>query len=147
MTRSFHSTTIAHPTDKVWATLRGFNGLATWFSGTVSESHIEDDLPDTTVGAIRSFQLGETRIREQLLMLDDIERTYAYEFCDPAPFPVQNYVAQLRVTPIADSGHCLVEWWGNFDCAEDERQHWERFFATEVFTPALESLRAYLGDA
>lgn len=144
MARSFYSTVITHSADAVWSTIRGFNGIATWFSGAISESYIEDGLDETTVGAVRSFQFGESRIREHLLALDDIERSYAYEFCDPAPFPVDNYVARLRVTPISNREASLVEWWVNFDCATEERAQWENFFAAEVFEPALNGLRAYL---
>ena len=39
MAVSYYSTIIQHDADKVWDTLRGFNGLATWFGSAVSESH------------------------------------------------------------------------------------------------------------
>lgn len=144
MTRSYHSTIVARPAEAVWATIRDFNGLATWFSGAVSESHIEDGLTGTTVGAVRSFQLGDSRIREHLMAFDDIERSFAYGFCDPAPFPVTDYVARVRVTPVADSGASLVEWWVDFECDPSERDQWREFFAAQVFSPALEGLRSYL---
>lgn len=63
MTTSYYSTVLQHPADRVWAALRDFNGLATWFSGAVSESHIEDGLSGLTIGAVRSFQMGDSRIR------------------------------------------------------------------------------------
>ena len=63
MAVSYYSTIIQHDADKVWDTLRDFNGLATWFGSSVSESHIEDGLTGATVGAVRNFQLGESRIR------------------------------------------------------------------------------------
>ncbi|MDO5081779.1 SRPBCC family protein [Arachnia propionica] len=144
MTTSYHSTILPHPAEQVWAVLRDFNGLATWFSEQVAESHIEDGLTGTTVGAVRSFRFGDSRIREHLLALDDLERSYAYEFCDPAPFPVTGYVARLRVTPVTDGDAALVEWWVDFDCETSEQEHWRAFFAAEVFAPALEGLRCHL---
>lgn len=39
MTVSCYSTIIQHDADKVWDTLRDFNGPATWFGSAVSESH------------------------------------------------------------------------------------------------------------
>jgi hypothetical protein len=84
----------------VWAALRDFNGLATWFSGAVSESHIENGLSGLTIGAVRSFQMGDSRIRERLRALSDIDRSYSYEFCEPAPFPVTGYLATVN----GDSG-------------------------------------------
>ena len=51
----------------------------------------------------------------------------------------------MKVTPVSDAGHALVEWWADFDCAPDERGHWKGFFAGEVFAPALGGLREYFG--
>lgn len=145
MASSYYSTVINHPAGKVWETIRDFNGLATWFAGAVSESHIEDGLTGVTVGAVRNFQLGGSRIRERLLALSDIDRSYSYEFCDPAPFDVDNYVSTLKVTQVSANDQSLVEWWVQFDCAAQERSHWETFFASQVFSPALAGLRDYLG--
>ncbi len=145
MARSYHSTVIDHPAERVWEVVRDFNGLATWYADAVSESHIEDGLTGATVGAVRSFRLGDSRIREHLVALDDTERSYAYGFCDPAPFPVTGYRAVLRVTPVTDGDRAFVEWWVTFDAAADEVARWEAFFAAEVFAPALAGLRAYLG--
>lgn len=145
MAVSYYSTIIQHDADKVWDTLRDFNGLATWFGSAVSKSHIEDGLTGATVGAVRSFQFGESRIRERLLALSDLDRSYSYGFCDPAPFDVTGYVSTLKVTRVSSTGQSLVEWWTEFDCAQDEREHWEAFFASQVFAPALEGLRDHLG--
>lgn len=49
MTVSCYSTIIQHDADKVWDTLRDFNGLATWFGSAVSESHITQDGSPTMV--------------------------------------------------------------------------------------------------
>ncbi len=144
MARSYYSTVIDHPADDVWAVARDFNGLATWFSAAISVSEIEEGRTGDTVGCVRSFLFGDTRIREHLLAMDDIERSYIYEFYEPKPFPVLNYVATLRVTPVTDGGRSLVEWWVTFDCEASELAHWEGFFAAEVFRPALEGLREYL---
>lgn len=144
MSQSYLSVVLDHDAERVWSTVRDFNGLATWFASSVSESHIEDDLDGATVGAVRSFQLGDARIREKLLSMSDADRSYSYAFCDPVPFPVDGYVATLRVTPITATGQAFVEWWATLDCAVDERDHWTQFFAAEVFAPALDSLAKYL---
>lgn len=145
MSTSFFSVVIEHDVEAVWSAVRDFNGLATWFDTAVTESHLEDGLDGATVGAIRSFQLGEARIREKLLSLSDRDRSYSYSFCEPAPFPVDSYVATLSVTPVTATNQTLVQWWATFDCAADEREHWAQFFAAEVFAPALENLRSHLG--
>ncbi len=42
MAKSYASTVIGASPDEVWAHVRDFNGLATWHSGLVSQSEIED---------------------------------------------------------------------------------------------------------
>jgi polyketide cyclase/dehydrase/lipid transport protein len=143
MARSYYSTVFEKDAATVWAVARDFNGLSTWWPDAVSESHIEDGKAADQVGAVRSFRLGESTIRERLLALSDLDRSYSYEFVDPAPFPVVDYVATLRITPISD-GRSFVEYSVVFDCAEAERGHWTPFFATEVFEPALKALADYL---
>ena len=143
MARSYYSTVFEHDAAAVWAVARDFNGLATWWSEAVSESHIEDGKAADQVGAVRAFRLGEATIRERLLALSDLDRSYSYEFCDPAPFPVVDYSATLRVTPVSD-GRSFLEYSVAFDCTEAERGHWTSFFAAEVFDPALKALNAYL---
>ena len=144
MARSYYSTVIDRPADEVWAVARDFNGLARWYSAAIGTSEIEEGRSADAVGCVRSFLFGDTRIRERLLALDDIERSYTYEFDEPKPFPVLNYAATLRVTPVTDGGRSFVEWWVTFDCEASELAHWEGFFAAEVFRPALEGLREYL---
>ncbi|MBK8445287.1 MAG: SRPBCC family protein [Micropruina sp.] len=144
MARSYYSTVIDAPADRVWSAVRDFNGLATWWSSNVSESHIEDGRTGDAVGAVRSFAFGADRIREHLLGLSDRDRRCSFEFCPPAPFPVTGYVATLQVTPVTDGDRSFVEWWTDFDCAADELDHWTGFFAAEVFAPALGSLKEFL---
>lgn len=143
MARSYFSTVFEHDAAAVWAVARDFNGLATWWSAAVSESHIEDGKAADQVGAVRAFRLGDSTIRERLLALSDLDRSYSYEFVDPAPFPVTDYVATLRVTPLSD-GRSVVEYSVVFDCHESERGHWTAAFAGEVFAPALSALADYL---
>lgn len=59
-------------------------------------------------------------------------------------FPVDNYVATLKVTPVTSEDHSFVEWWADFDCEREEQDRWGGFFAAEVFAPALRALDDYL---
>jgi len=147
MARSYFSTVFDDDAAAIWAAVRDFNGLATWWSDVVSESRIEEGRRGDQVGAVRRFQFGESTVRERLLALSDLDRSYSCGFCEPAPFPVVDYVATLRVTPIADGGsRSFVEYEATFDCNEAERDHWSAFFAAEVFAPALKALAAYVAD-
>lgn len=142
--RSHYSTVLDHSADRVWAAVRDFNGLATWFSSSVTSSEIEDGRAGDQVGSVRRFVLGGNAIRERLLAHSDLDRAYTYEFMPPPPFPVTNYVATLRVTPVTDGGRAFVEWFADFDCEVNQQDEWRDFFANEVFAPALAALREYL---
>jgi uncharacterized protein YndB with AHSA1/START domain len=145
--RSYASTVINAPADDVWARIRDFNGLATWHSGLVTKSEIEDGLAGDQVGCIRSFSLGDgTHIREQLVTHSDDERSYTYNF-QKTPFDVDNYLATIRVTPVTDGGGSFVEWWTVFDCNRDEQAHWTAFFANEVFQGGFDALKSHFGQA
>ena len=104
MAKSYASTVIGASPDEVWAHVRDFNGLATWHSGLVAQSEIEEGLVGDQVGAIRSFTLTDgTHLREKLLAHSDLERSYTYDF-QKTPFDVDHYCATLRVTPVTDGG-------------------------------------------
>jgi hypothetical protein len=105
---------------------------------------MEDGKPGDAVGGVRSVALPDRTIRQRLLAHSDLDRFYTYELCDPAPFPVRNYRATLRVTPITDGGRAFVEWWATFDCDDSESEHWTKYFENDGFAKWLGSLRAYL---
>ena len=81
--------------------------------------------------AVRRVSLPDAVIRQRLLAHSDLERSYSYLFCQPAP--VLNYVATLRVTPMVEGGKAFVEWSATFDCPADEGKRWIDFFEKEGF--------------
>jgi hypothetical protein len=143
MAKSYASTVIDAPADAVWARIRDFNGLPVWIPGAFGSSEIEEGKAGDQVGGIRSFTLADgTHIREKLLTHSDLERSYTYDF-QKTPFDVDNYRATIRVTPVTDGDRSFVEWWTTFDCDRDQIDHWERFFATEVFQGGFDALKAH----
>jgi|SRR6266545_2936101 len=143
MARSYASTVIDAPADRVWARIRDFNGLPVWHSGLIATSEIEEGKSGDQTGGVRSFTLmdGE-HLRERLLEHSDAERSYTYNF-EQKPFDVDNYVATIRVTPVTDGNKSFVEWWTTFDCDRDKIGHWEGFFANEVFQGGFDALKAH----
>ena len=93
---------------------------------------------------IRRVATPDQPIRQRLIAHSDVDRSYSYEFCDPVPFPVRDYQATLRVTPIIDEDRAFIEWWATFDCAEDERDKWVDHFEHGGFAIWLGSLRGQL---
>jgi hypothetical protein len=142
MPRSYYSTVFEHPAGRVWARIRDF-GDYEW-AGVGYQARVEDGRPGDAVGCVRAFPRDGTVVRQRLLAHSDVDRSYTYEFCEPCPFPVRDYVATLRVTPVVDGHRAFVEWWATFDCAAEERDRWTAQF-NEGFAGWLESLRERLG--
>jgi hypothetical protein len=144
MPKAYASTVIDAPVDRVWAAVRDFNGLATWHSGLVKSSEIEDGKAGDQVGCVRNFHLhGGEHLRERLLSFSDAERCYSYNF-ELTPFDVQNYHATLRVSPVTDTNRSFVEWWTTFDCAPADSAKWIDTFANAVFKGGLEALQKHM---
>ena len=145
MAKSYASTVIDAPADEVWAVVRDFNGLGTWNAKFIPACEIEDGKAGDQVGAVRSFTLANgEHLREQLLAHSDRERFYTYDFLKHPFEGVENYYATIHFLPITDTNQTFVEWSTTFDCAPDQIDHWEDFYATQVFKGALEALKAYV---
>ena len=145
MARSYASTVVNASPDEVWARIRDFNGLATWHSGLVADSEIEEGKAGDQVGAVRSFHLTDgTHLRERLLSHSDAYRMYSYNF-ELTPFDVDNYHATLRVRPVTDGNKSFVEWSTTYDCDRDKQDHWQGFFANQVFQGGFDALKAHFG--
>ncbi|WNJ89549.1 SRPBCC family protein [Bosea sp. 685] len=142
MAKSYFSIVLDNAADDVWAVIRPFDHYA--WAGVESETIIEKDKAPDQVSAIRRVTMGETIIRQILLAHSDVERSYTYGFCDPVPFPVRNYTATIRVTPVVETGAAFVEWSATFDCAEHDHDRWTSHFEKEGFAQWLTALRRFM---
>ena len=142
MAKSYYSTVLQRPAGEVWAAIRDFSRYA--WAGVVSETRMEDGKAGDAVGGVRQVRTGERSLRQRLLAHSDVDRFYTYELCDPSPFPVRNYQATLRVTPVVDGDRAFVEWWATFDCAGDDSEQWKTYFEKDGFAKWLAALRASL---
>jgi Polyketide cyclase / dehydrase and lipid transport len=142
MARSYYSTVLDHPADEVWAVIRPFDHYA--WAGIPSETVIEHGKRGDQVSAVRRVSVGDKIIHQALLAHSDVERSYTYALLDPPPFPVRDYVATIRVTPVVESGAAFVEWWATFDCAAEERERWTHYFERDGFAKWLGALRAFM---
>ena len=147
MTKVFVSAVINAPVDKVWATMRDFNGLPEWHPG-FSRSHIEAGLRGDTVGCIRNFDIagGGGTIREKLLMLSDADFTMTYSILD-APLPVADYVATLKLYPITVGNKTLGTWSAEFRVTEGREADVVDRIANGTFSRAFEVIDKLLGPA
>ena len=142
MAKSHYSLVLDHPAEEVWAVIRPFDHYA--WAGVPGATTIEAGKAGDQVGAVRRVSTGAGSIRQVLLAHSDAQRSYTYALCDPAPFPVRNYTATIRVAPVVEGNRSFVEWWATFDCAADEYDRWTRHFAHEGFAKWLAALREFM---
>ena len=142
MAEAFYSVVLDQPADAVWAVIRPFGHYA--WAGVDAETTIEDGKVEAEVGAVRHVAMPGRTIRQKLLAHSDRERCYTYSFLEPAP--VRNYVATIRVTPVAETGQSFVDWRASFDCAPEERERWLDQFEQKGFAVWLAALRRFMDD-
>jgi len=143
MAKAYASAVINAPIDTVWKVVRDFNGLAYWHPA-VPKSDIEDGKSPAEVGCIRSFYLTDgAHVREQLLALDDLEHKLTYCFVKPA-FPVENYIAWMKLDPISDGNKTLAQWTAHFDEAPEDKGKYEEIVSIHVFAAGWNALQSYL---
>ena len=100
MPKAYYSTVFEHPADRVWRTIRAFDHYSSAVTGIDAE--MEGGKSGDAVGGVHHVSTPGQPIRQRLLAHSDVDRSYSYGFCDPVPFPVHDYRATLRVTPITD---------------------------------------------
>lgn len=142
MARAYYSVVLDHSAADVWEVIRPFGHYA--WAGVESETIIEAGKRGDQVGAVRRVIAGEKVIRQVLLAHSDLERSYTYALCDPAPYPVRDYTATIHVAPIVESTRAFVEWWATFDCAADEHDRWINHFEQEGFAKWMAALRRFM---
>jgi hypothetical protein len=144
LAKSYYSVVLSHPAADVWSVIRPFDNYG--WAGVPGETIIEDGRRGDQVGAVRRFANGDKLIRQILLAHSDQDRAYTYAFCDAPPFPVRNYIATIRITPVTEDDRAFVEWWATFDCAEADLDRWTRYFAEEGFARWLGALKTFMAE-
>jgi hypothetical protein len=140
MVKVYCSSVIEAPADRVWATIRDFNGLPKWHP-LIRDSRIENNAPADRVGCIRNFNLKDGgNIREQLLTLSDFDFSCTYSILE-SPMGVQNYVATLKLTPITDGNRSFIEWTAEFDCPPERESQLADQIGNGVFQAGFDALK------
>lgn len=137
MPGAYYSTVVDARVDEVWMTVRDF-GAYEW-AGSGHSAVIEDGGRGDAVGTIRRIGDGDA-MRQRLVELSDVDRSFTYDVLPGSPIEVQNYRACLRVRPVIDTGQTFVEWSATFDCAPGDAEHWRRFYAEDRFPAWLGAL-------
>ena len=132
MARAYASIVLKAPVETVWSLVRDFNGMPSW-APAVARSEIEGGLDSDVVGCVRSLYTRDgAHVRERLLTLDDASHSFAYNFEKPA-FPVNNYIATVRLYPVTRTDGTFAEWEATFDEAAGDEGKYEGMISREVF--------------
>ncbi len=145
MPKSYASGLVPASADDVWNVVRDFNGLPSWHPA-IAASEIDGGGSGQEVGTIRRLTLDDgASVVERLLMLDDVNRSYTYEFTDPGPFPVRSYRSTIHVVPVTATGQAFVEWWSWFDADAADEVQLASMFADIVYAAGITALGTRFG--
>ena len=147
MSNAYFSAVLDRPLDPVWEMIRDFNRYPDYIDG-VDDSFIEDELSGTAVGAVRNFGMGETRLRQRLAALSDVDHYLTYASVARFEMPVdgttrtvERYRGTMRLHPITNAGQCFLEWTVNYACPPEDAVFW-----TEWWDEALGQWATSLSD-
>jgi uncharacterized protein YndB with AHSA1/START domain len=144
MPKPYASGVVPADAGEVWRAIRDFNGLPSWHPA-LERSAIEPGPAAGEVGAVRSLTMagGGGTVREQLVRLDDTDRSYTYDMLE-GPFPLRSYRSTVRVAPITATGESFVEWWAVFDADAGDEAELNETFGKGVFAAGIAALPGYL---
>ncbi|GAA5162462.1 SRPBCC family protein [Amycolatopsis dongchuanensis] len=139
MPRPYSSGIVPAGVAEVWAVVRDFDGLPVWHPG-IESSEIEPGAVAGEVGAVRRLTLADGgTVREKLLRLDDVDRSYTYQIIE-GPFPVRHYVSTVRVAPVTATGETFVEWWCDYDADAGDEEQLNHTFSQGVYAGGISGL-------
>ena len=143
MVKVVRSTIIDASVDAVWGVLRDFNGHDHWHP-IVRASLIERGQPSDRIGSVRRFVLQDgSELREQLLMLSDLEQSFCYCLLD-TPIPLFNYVAHVRLLPVTDGDRTFWHWESRFDPPAGREQELVAMVGEGVYQSGFDAVRRHL---
>ena len=138
------SVIIDAPIDRVWRTVRRFDGVAAWNPG-VAAAQMESGAP-TEVGSVRKLDIVDgSEFRETLLAHSDLEHYYRYDIID-SPLNCRNYVSCHRFIEITEGNKTLGIWEGEFDCAPEDADELEKIVGDSIYRDAQLALNSYLQE-
>ncbi len=106
--------------DEAWGMLRDFGALGDYHP-FFRDSYIEEGKPADQIGCVRHFTVrdGGGHLRERLLELSDRDYRCTYEILH-IDADWKNYVAQMHLLPVTETGQCFGQWWATFDVPQEQ---------------------------
>lgn len=134
------SAVIHGPVDKVWKRMRDFAGMGAWHPD-ISKMHMLDGVRSDKVSGTRDFYFGAGHLHEELIHLDDLERSFSYRITK-CELPWMNYVSGPRLWPITDTNETFAVWTGDWDASAHDDLWLMPTAENEVYQKAFATLNA-----
>lgn len=106
------SAVIHGPVDAVWQRMRDFAGMGEWHPD-ITRMHMLRGVRSDKVSGIRDFRFGDGHLNEELLHLDDMNRSFSYRITK-SELPWMNYVSGPQLWPITDTNETFAVWTGDW---------------------------------
>jgi uncharacterized protein YndB with AHSA1/START domain len=144
--RALRSAVIAAPIEKVWETIRPFDGLPAWHP-LCPDTRMEDGASPLAVGGVRRIeQTDGHQFRERLLALSDRDRSQAYAMIDP-PRSLTSMVTTMRLYPITDGERTYLSWSSEIAAVEQADEADFVKFVEDAYMVGIRSLQEMFGAA
>jgi hypothetical protein len=126
------------PVERVWAVMRDFAGMGAWHDDITRMTMLNDARSDKVSG-VRDFLFGQGHLHEELLHLDDAERSFSYRItkCD---MPWINYRSGPRLWPITATNETFAVWTGDWDASPQDDLVLMPTAENEVYQKAFRTL-------
>jgi mxaD protein len=109
--RVVESVEVKAPLERVWETVKDFDGLNKWHPGFASDELVSG--ANGKVGAVRKLTIKDGPVvSERLLAFDEVHHSYRYRIVE-SPLPISHYSATISVRP-GRGGMTRVTWSGSF---------------------------------
>jgi uncharacterized protein YndB with AHSA1/START domain len=112
------SRAIKAPVEELWAIMRDFAGMGAWHSD-ITKMHMLKRARSDKVSGIRDFYFGDGRLNEELLHLNDIDRSFSYRITK-SDIPWINYVSGPRLWPVTSSNTSFAVWTGDWQASPQD---------------------------
>ena len=98
--------------------MRDFAGMGAWHSD-ITKMHMLKKQRSDKVSGIRDFYFGEGHLNEELLHLNDRERSFSYRITK-SDLPWINYVSGPRLWPVTANNTTFAVWTGDWDASAQD---------------------------
>lgn len=120
MGKTYQTTIISAPIDKVWNKIRDFHDMS-WASGVIESCEAVGDKKGDQIGARRTLN---NAFQETLVEFSELDRSFKYSIDDgPSPVSkddVKSYIGSVRLIPVTDQDACLIEWKSDWEAPTEE---------------------------